>query len=284
MKDVIVFAHMMKTAGTSLSKQLIGHYGRRMHIVPGGLKMDNDYYNEKGFENDFQKLDQKLEIITGHPMRPYIDFGKYEKNMIWFTFFREPNKRYVSHYLHDYKWKGLFSKKKSQRKRKDLSIIEWERSNNFSNYQTKFIAGENNFDKAVELLETKIKWVGLTEEYKESLNSFKSNFNLNDFHFNIERSNTSLADKEMKESVHSEYSEYIQENNENDIKLYNYVKNNIWPKYKLTELKDSEFNSGKSKFTRNINTVLFHLNRQINFRTSEINLTNIKRFHKRWYT
>ena len=42
-KSILVFAHMMKTAGTALTKQLIGHYGAKLHLVPGGLKMDDCY-------------------------------------------------------------------------------------------------------------------------------------------------------------------------------------------------------------------------------------------------
>ena len=43
---ILVFSHMMKTAGTSLSKQLAAHFGRKMYIVPGGLKMGDDYYDK----------------------------------------------------------------------------------------------------------------------------------------------------------------------------------------------------------------------------------------------
>jgi hypothetical protein len=92
-------------------------------------------------------------------MRPYIDFGEHEKNMAWFTFFREPTKRFVSHYLHDYKWTNHFSLN-SHKVMKNSSIIEWDKFYNFSNYQTRFIAGENNFDKAVELLEKKDRMGG----------------------------------------------------------------------------------------------------------------------------
>jgi hypothetical protein len=159
MNKILVFSHMMKTAGTSISKQLIAHYGSKMHIVPGGLLMNDDCYNKEGFKNDYKKLHQRLKLISGHPMRPYIDFGEHEKNMAWFTFFREPTKRFVSHYLHDYKWTNHFSLN-SHKVMKNSSIIEWDKFYNFSNYQTRFIAGENNFDKAVELLEKKDRMGG----------------------------------------------------------------------------------------------------------------------------
>jgi len=46
-KSILVFAHMMKTAGTALTKQLIGYYGAKLHLVPGWLKMDDCYYTDK---------------------------------------------------------------------------------------------------------------------------------------------------------------------------------------------------------------------------------------------
>jgi hypothetical protein len=92
MKDsenrLLVFAHMMKTAGTSLGKQLIAHYGGAMHIVPGGLKMDDDYYTKTELEHDLKLFIRMLKIITGHPMRPCFDFGKKELSMVYL--FRDP--------------------------------------------------------------------------------------------------------------------------------------------------------------------------------------------------
>ncbi|MDZ7755205.1 hypothetical protein [Rhodohalobacter sp.] len=135
-KKILVFAHMMKTAGTSLSKQLIGHYGNKMHIVPGGLKMGDDYYSETDFEKDLELFNKNLKIISGHPMRPYIDFGRFEDRMAWFTFFRKPQKRYVSHYLHDFKWTNEFAYRRYQQM-KNKSIIEWEKIENYSKLSDK---------------------------------------------------------------------------------------------------------------------------------------------------
>lgn len=282
MEKILVFAHMMKTAGTSLSKQLIAHFGRRMHIVPGGLKLQDDYYDLEKFEKDLLKLNNRLEMISGHPMRPYIDFGKYEKDMLWFTFFRDPRKRYVSHYLHDYKWTNHFSHNR-YRSMNDTSIMEWEKVDKFSNYQTKFIAGEENLDKAIEIIEDKFEWVGLTEEYESGLASFKSHFGLSDFHYEIDVTNPNLADKELKIKIHNEHSEFIAEHNSIDVRLYDYIKKKIWPKYNGDTTETRGDVTGKGIVRRKVNTTLFHLNRQLKFNTSEINLKNIKRFYNRWY-
>ena len=283
-RKLLVFAHMMKTAGTSLSRQLAAHFGRRMHIVPGGLKMNDDYYDGSALKKDLDLFNHRLEIIAGHPMRPYIDFGEEtQQEMLWFTFFREPKKRYVSHYLHDFNWTNSFSSRR-YRHMKEKSIVEWEELEDFSNYQTKFIAGEDNVDKAIEILETKFSWLGLTEEYETSMLSFKVRFDLQHLYTDTKATNTNLANKDTTKEVHDTYSEFIAEKNQNDIRLYAYVKNQIWPKYrKLTvtcENRTSVKPKGRSR--RALNTILFHINRQ-RAKESKVNLRNLKRFYNRWY-
>lgn len=89
MDKIIVFAHMMKTAGTAINKSLIGHFGRKMHMIPGGLKMQDDYYDIENFQDDLKKF-KDLKLIVGHPIRPYMDYGTLENNLVWATIFREP--------------------------------------------------------------------------------------------------------------------------------------------------------------------------------------------------
>lgn len=220
LNKVIVFAHMMKTAGTSLNKFLIGHFSKNMHIVPG--------------------------IIAGHPLRPYKDYDDCKKRLQWITFFRTPAERFVSHYLYDYKLTNHFSYKRYKNMR-NSSIIEWEKLEHNSNYQTKFIAGETNFDKAVEIIETKMKWVGLTEEFENSLCSFKTCFELKNFSYKDKVTNSTPASLERKQKVAEEYTEFINEKNVIDLRLYNYVKKNVYPKFKMN-VDENYTGSGKANF------------------------------------
>jgi hypothetical protein len=68
MKDVIVFSHMMKTAGTSLSKQLIQYYGTKVHNVLGGFRIEDDYYNKELLREDFKKKKGETKVLIGHPI------------------------------------------------------------------------------------------------------------------------------------------------------------------------------------------------------------------------
>lgn len=121
---MLVFAHMMKTAGSSLSKSLIGHFGWRMHTVSGGLALDEVSYGRQQLEADLAKLSGKVNIISGHPLRPWIDWGEVSQDMSWFTFLREPTSRYVSHFFFDMnRSRGFRTKRFASMKRRD--IVEW---------------------------------------------------------------------------------------------------------------------------------------------------------------
>ncbi len=271
----------MKTAGTSLNKQLIEHFGSRMHIVPEGLKMDDDYYGSEELQADLEKAPADLALIAGHPLRPHIDFGPLEDRMEWFTLLRQPEKRYVSHYLHDYKWTGEFSYSR-YRNMKNHSIVEWEKVEGYANYQTRFIAGEPNYDKAVEILENKFSWVAITEEYEAALHSFRQFFGLEGFRFEVLQSNTSLAAKQLKESVFARHGDFIAEKNQVDLRLYDYVAGEIWPRFRV-EPPAAAGMGRKNRLVSLVNMLRYQLNRQLVYRTEKISLDNLIRFYQRWY-
>jgi hypothetical protein len=272
---------MMKTAGTSLNKQLIEHFGSRMHIVPEGLKMEEDNYGREELETDLQKVRNNLALIAGHPLRPYIDFGPLEHRMEWFTLLRQPEKRYVSHYLHDYKWSQEFSYPRYRNMKND-SIVEWEKVENCANYQTRFIAGEPNYDKAVDILENKFSWVAITEEYEAALYSFRQHFELDDFRFAVQQSNTSRAAKQKREAVLAEHQDFIAEMNQVDQRLYDYVARTIWPRFRV-EPDQMTCPGPKSRLTSLVNMLRYQANRQLVYRTEKISLDNLIRFYQRWY-
>ena len=280
-KSILVFAHMMKTAGTALTKQLISHYGSKLHLVPGGLRMNDCSYTNKELKKDFAKVNRQLSVITGHPLRPHLDFHLPNAELRWFTFLREPTKRYLSHYLHDYKWSENFRYKRYQ-SMKNNSIVEWEKVENYKNYQTRFIAGETNLDKAIEILETKMAWVGTADHYDESLLAFKGFFGLHDLCTSGRKTNTSLAREDVRKETVKKYSEFITEQNQTDLQLYEYFRNHLWPKFKSHKNQVKPVRE-KPQIIRSFNTIQFQLSRQLNFSSTQLNYKNLIRFYNRWY-
>lgn len=166
-RDIIVFPHMMKTAGTSITKQLIGHFGPRIFISPGGLKWSESFLSSEQLK-EIDNADKDLKIITGHTIRPHVNYNISGVSLKWFTFLRSPEDRYLSHYLHDLAWTARFIDKGDGNIK---SIVEWERIQKHKNYQTMFLAGEQNLQKAIDILETKFDWIGDADEYSNRLMS-----------------------------------------------------------------------------------------------------------------
>lgn len=280
MKDILVFSHMMKTAGTALSKEIIQHYGPKVHIVPGGLRLNHTYYTSEKLANDILKKNHQLKVLIGHPLRPHIDFNQANYNLRWFTFLRKPSERYLSHFLHQYKWTKNFQQRR-YRSMKEVNIINWEKIDNFANYQCRFICGEANADKAVEVLEEKFEWVGITEDYKRAIQSFKSHFDLNNMYTKQGLTNRSLANDNLKKDTVRRHWDFIQEMNKEDDKLYDYVLKRVWPKCLIENSNDSRVST--TEFRRFLNMLRFQIDRQLKFQTADLNVRNLKRFYNRWY-
>ena len=83
-RDIIVFPHMMKTARTSITKQLIGHFGPRILISPGGLKWSEGFLSSEQLK-EIVNADKNMKIITGHTIRPHVNYNITGVSLKWFT-------------------------------------------------------------------------------------------------------------------------------------------------------------------------------------------------------
>jgi hypothetical protein len=104
------------------------------------------------------RIYQHLKGIAGHNVKPYGDLGILNPTMRFFTFIRDPAARLRSHFLNA----RLADHGRQQFER-------WIAACWMHNWQTKMIAGEPNAQKAIELLSTRVEFVGLTERFDESI-------------------------------------------------------------------------------------------------------------------
>ncbi|MEL7221529.1 MAG: sulfotransferase family 2 domain-containing protein [Bacteroidota bacterium] len=289
---MLVYSHMMKTAGTSLSKALIRVYGQNMHIISGGLEM-NDFFDD---QNALIQLEEKhpfaLNCVVSHKIRPHINFKTGKHPQQWITFLREPQKRFISHYFyikkhtHDFdypRWKSVMN---------DKSIAEWSRVGDFSNYQTKFIAGEANYDKAVEILERKFAFIGLTEsldDYIRLLNKELSSLpqTISPYSKVLNQAKDNDDSQRLvrleKEKVTAEFSDLIAAHNEVDSRLYEYVTARLAGKLTTGNGTATDEPTNMQAFNAWLNEMLFFTTRSTFHRSSTVNLSNLKRFYKRWF-
>jgi hypothetical protein len=91
-----------------------------------------------------------------------------------------------------------------------------------------------------------------------------------------------LSGNDEKNRVKREYSDFIQEMNTEDQILYDYIKENIWPKFKDFKV-DKTVKTKYNSLERKLNMLSFQIDRQRKFKPTEINTKNLIRFYKRWY-
>lgn len=238
---IIVFSHIPKTAGTSLKYLTRRHFG--VNELDAKYRGSSAIYTLSDLKRD-KMLYPNLSLLAGHCIKPYVDFGSFECNMLWFTFLRNPINRYVSHYVHQQTGKNENYK---------MDIFSWAKKFRRSNWMVRMIAGEENLDKAKEML-NKFHFIGLTEKFDISMIMFKQAFNIPTFNVSLSKSKMIVRDTALKDEIFNNYDRYenlLKLENSLDIELYEYFLDDIWPK----QLKQFSIQSEPNTHER---SALFH--------------------------
>jgi len=98
-----------------------------------------------------------LRGIAGHNVKPYSDLADAAPDLRYFTYLRDPVRRYLSHYLNR---SGSHTR---------AGFEQWAAAGWTHDWQTKMVAGEASAQKAIDLLASRVGFVGLTETFDESL-------------------------------------------------------------------------------------------------------------------
>jgi hypothetical protein len=162
------------------------------------------------------------------------------------------------------------------------NIIEWEKIDMCSNYQCKFISGEANAQKAIDIIENKFEWVAITEEYDDAVESFKTHFKLGDLYISKDAANRSRANQDYRLATKNKYADFVEEMNQEDQILYNYVKEKVWPRFKNIPT-DIKIKSKTSELDRHINMMSFQIDKYLKFNKTKITKKNLIISYKIWY-
>jgi hypothetical protein len=157
------FIHIDKTGGRTVRTIL------RVSLGTGHCEIRTPYAKRPADRNDrsvyvtgedlrrVQRVYRHLRGIAGHNVKAYSDLDVACPDLRYFTWLRDPAARWLSHY----KNKALtYSRETFER----WAAAEWTHD-----FQTKMIAGEASAQKAIDLIATRIGFVGFTETFDESL-------------------------------------------------------------------------------------------------------------------
>ena len=221
MNKFICFIHIEKCAGTTMHHILHQNFLNYFALSPD--RIDYPDMSAQQLNKFIDACKVKVKGIGGHMVVPYMDYKQIISSPIfYFTFFRDPNKRYISYLNH-----------RINRMNFDWSLEEYLEKSQFFNFQTKKIAGEENLQKAIDIIESKVDFVGFMDKFDESLLLLKNQMGLEKFDINYEKSNVLIVKKikhDFNQLSDGQKSQVI-ERNSIDRQLYDYVKQNIYPKY-----------------------------------------------------
>tara|TARA_R110002072_G_scaffold19747_3_gene72814 strand:+ start:6618 stop:7487 length:870 start_codon:yes stop_codon:yes gene_type:complete len=217
-KKITAFVHIEKAAGTTLNHILRHNFFLRYIDVRPFFKESKGLFLPKDLEVAKRVL-PGLSCISGHSVTASSALYDLHPNIQFVTMLRDPIKRYISQYQHRVEQKGL-----------RLNFEEFLDIEEYKDFQTKKYAGENNLEKAKEILTNRFLLVGYLEAYDEFLVLLKKVLNNINFNPNYSHRNRTKNQSAMKDFADI-HIERVIENNANDIALYKYVTEELYPNY-----------------------------------------------------
>ncbi len=154
--------HIEKTAGTTLTAILrrsfgTGHCDIRLPMAKRGAPRDDERATIDASDlRRVQRIYRHLAGIAGHEVKAYSDLHAVFPQIRFFTFVRDPIKRYISHFL-------------TRCANTPQDFERWLEAGWTHNWQTKMIANDPSAAKAIEMIDERFGFVGLTERFDESL-------------------------------------------------------------------------------------------------------------------
>jgi hypothetical protein len=215
-KKLICFEHLPRSGGLSVVSALRLQYGE---TFVGLGKVQYNY------------IPEYAKILYGHrAFRAKKSIS--EDNIKYFTFLRQPEKRIVSHFRHI---ANSIKTKHYRRIKKGISLEKYLKdglSRGCDNGMVRRISNvdfpygecsEEIYCKAVENLEKKFFFVGLTELFDESILGLSKVLNWQDYPLYLRR-NLAVSNRHI---VLGDYKELLLELNKYDIRLYNSCKDKL---------------------------------------------------------
>jgi hypothetical protein len=160
---VYAFTHIDKTAGRTVRAVLRRSFGA------GHCEIRTPYARRPPDPNDrsvhvtgddlrkVRRIYRRLRGIAGHNVKPSSDLDAACPGIRYFTFLRDPVRRYLSHFKNK---AGTYGREDFER---------WASAGWTHDFQAKTLAGEANAQKAIDLLATRVGFIGFTEDFDESL-------------------------------------------------------------------------------------------------------------------
>lgn len=210
-KSLLAFVHIEKSAGTSIIHLLRHNYFLRYLDVRPLAHRDRIFKAEDLLR--YMAIAPWLKVVGGHSVVPWSDLESIS-DVRYIALLRNPEKRYISQYRY---WNSHLGK--------GISVEEYLSREGPRNIQVKKLAGEENLDKAINVIGEKFVCIGVVEHFERfllNLQDKERSFHALHIVQNVNKTNSASADRLVEQ-----YGDDIRENNWLDMQLYDYVLKHI---------------------------------------------------------
>lgn len=218
---MLAFIHIEKAAGLTINSILWRRFGLRHCYVEPWTREDR-FFSAQDLRR-LQRFHPRLESIAGHPIKPWGDLEHARSDIRYYTFLREPLSRCAAHYQYQIRRMG-----------RKIGFEEWIQVPVFRDFQVKKLAGRDDLDAALRMIEHKPIFVGLIERFDASLVLFRSR--MAEYNVDVRYTSVNTAeDNTIKNAVLSDprSRQMLLEANRLDMELYREVETRIFPRQVL---------------------------------------------------
>jgi hypothetical protein len=221
---MLVFIHINKTAGRTVRYILRSSFGPyHCEVEPWHAQWSEVPFSVQDLHR-LRKIYPRLESIAGHRVTGNADLYESGTDFKYFTLMRDPLKTCASRFQYQLQY----------RKKKQLVFEEWIQREWTRNHQTKMIAGGVDVDNAIRIIQDKEIFVGLTERFDESMVLLKA-LVANTLNISYQRVNVANDNTVAKNLLATERTrQLLIDANQADLKLYDFVKNELYPTFQQT--------------------------------------------------
>ena len=213
---MLVFVHMHKTGGNTMSHILRSTYGTRHCQVEPWTGPPFAAHDLRRVRRFFPKL----KSIAGHRITGHVDLQENGSAFKYFTLMRNPLRLCASRFQY-----------KVQVSKKNIVFEEWIQQDWPRNHQTKWIAGVADVDEAIKIINKKNIIVGLTERFDESVMLFKAllanDLNISYRRVNVARKNI-IKDRLLS---NKRTLQMLIDSQQADLALYDFIRKELYPTY-----------------------------------------------------
>ncbi len=257
---IIAFSHIPKTAGTSFNHMIRRYFGQQLISARPRSGTPGATYRKEDLDNDHQ-IYKNPRCISGHCLKPFVDFKEHADRLMWFTFLREPEKRLLSQFVHQ---------QTSNVKVHKMDFPAWCKRFHRKDWLVKWIAGEHDLNAAQQILAEKFSAIGLVEHFDDSVKIFKRVFQLTGFVTTPPKQKMTIRDPTIKQEIiekRESFKDLLEEQTELDRKLYDHVCQNTW-KLQAEILSNENVIPGKpqSKISQLTNLLRFEYKDRVSYR------------------